>query len=344
MADYTRAYLRPDGRASLIGDSDSGQILPIVKREGDDHAYVLALAAAESREARFKVSAKTPQEVLWILGEQGVREYDSLTAPPPGHSQAFTEAGIYVLRHDDLYLLFNVSGCGLNGRGSHGHNDALSIEVSACGTPFIVDPGSYVYTADLRARHMFRSTAYHSTVQVDGVEQNTSDEQLPFVMGDEARPRAVSFETNDEFDFVVAEHDGYQRLDSPVTHRRAVRFDKRNRFWLIDDEFRGADAHEVVIRFHLNAGLKINAYNGAAALAHDPNSGARLLIQPLELKQRPHFEEQFVSRDYGEKQSSVTASWTLEASMPTKLRWLLLPLCGNEDERERLAPIQKLLK
>ena len=43
MADYTRAYLRPDGRAPLIGDSDSGQILPIVKRAGDDHAYVLAL-------------------------------------------------------------------------------------------------------------------------------------------------------------------------------------------------------------------------------------------------------------------------------------------------------------
>ena len=34
MAEYTRAYLRPDGRAPLIGDSDSGQILPIVKRDG----------------------------------------------------------------------------------------------------------------------------------------------------------------------------------------------------------------------------------------------------------------------------------------------------------------------
>src|SRR5256714_7383231 len=32
MADYARAYLRPDGRAPLIGDADSGQILPIKKR------------------------------------------------------------------------------------------------------------------------------------------------------------------------------------------------------------------------------------------------------------------------------------------------------------------------
>src|SRR5712692_8376465 len=32
MVDYVRAYLRPDGRAPLIGDTDSGQLLPIVRR------------------------------------------------------------------------------------------------------------------------------------------------------------------------------------------------------------------------------------------------------------------------------------------------------------------------
>ncbi len=150
MAEYTRAYLRPDGHAPLIGDSDSGQILPIVKRAGDDHAYVVGLAAAVFHESRLKATSAIPEEVLWILGEQGVRDYESLSVAPPAESQAFPDAGIYILRDDDLYLLFNASGCGLNGRGSHGHNDALSIEVSACGTAFIVDPGSYVYTADLQ--------------------------------------------------------------------------------------------------------------------------------------------------------------------------------------------------
>ena len=88
-------------------------------------------------------------------------------------SQAFPEAGTYIMRDRDLYLCFNASGAGINGRGSHGHNDALSIEVSAGGRAFIVDPGTYVYSADLAKRHEFRSTAYHSTVQIDGKEQNT---------------------------------------------------------------------------------------------------------------------------------------------------------------------------
>src|SRR5712692_4391622 len=201
MVDYVRAYLRPDGRAPLLGDTDSGQVLPIVRRAGDDHAYVLALGAAVFQEPHFKIKgSRAPEELLWILGEQGVRDYVSLPDAEPSESQYFPNAGICILRKDDLYLLFNASGSGVNGRGSHGHNDALSFEVSACGTAFIVDPGTYVYTADLKARHRFRSTAYHSTVEVDGVEQNTTDEQAPFIIGNEAQPRAISWESGPETD------------------------------------------------------------------------------------------------------------------------------------------------
>jgi hypothetical protein len=344
MAEYISAYLRPDGRAPLIGDLDSGQVLPIVKRAGDEHGYVLAIAATVFREPRFKMNENAPEEVLWLLGEQGVRDYGSLDLAPPGESKGFPNAGVYVLRHQDLYLLFNASDCGLKGRGSHGHNDALSIEVSAGGSAFIVDPGSYVYTANLHERHSFRSTAYHSTVQIDGVEQNTTDEQTPFVIGDEAHPRVPIWETNAEFDYAVAEHDGYQRLAQPVTHRRRVRFDKSNGFWLVEDEFTGAGVHELTARFHFNAGLEVRAHNGNSALARNPNSGARLLIQPLDLSLPPQFEEQFTSRDYGAKEFSLTACWAMETTMPCKFRWLLLPIRSGDDERERLAMAQTLMK
>src|SRR5262249_6947156 len=153
MADYVRAYLRPDGHAPLIGDSDSGQILPIVARRGDDHAYVLALCAAVFQAAALKPRAlRPPEELLWLLGAQAVRDFEALPETERPASHAFPEAGTYFLRADDLYLAFNAGGVGVNGRGSHGHNDALSVEVSACGTAFIVDPGSYLYTADLRER------------------------------------------------------------------------------------------------------------------------------------------------------------------------------------------------
>src|ERR1041385_4041676 len=140
MLVYMRAYLRPDGFAPLIGDTDSGQVLPVVRRRADDHGYLLDILKPEAQHVA---------------------------------SQAFPNAGTYLMRDGDLYLCFNASGSGINGRGSHGHNDVVSIEVSAGGRAFIVDPGTYVYSADLAKRHEFRSTAYHSTVQIDGLEQNS---------------------------------------------------------------------------------------------------------------------------------------------------------------------------
>jgi hypothetical protein len=346
MADYTRAYLRPDGSAPLIGDSDSGRILPIVKRTGDDHAYVLALAAGASgthAPGMQRAGGARTEELLWILGEQGVHNFERLPVAPPSQSQAFRDAGIYILRDNDLYLLFNASGCGLNGRGSHGHNDALSVEVSTFGTAFILDPGSYVYTADLRDRHSSRSTAYHSTAQIDNVEQNATEQQTPFVMGDEAHPRVLKWETNGEFDYVFAEHNGYRRLPQPVTHRRSIRFDKQNGYWLIEDEFTGGGKHQLATRFHFNAGLEVSAYNKTAAVARDSDTGARLLIQPLDLDETPQFEKQFTSRDYGEKKASRAANWVIEATVPRKLRWLLLPLSADEDVQGRLTEIEGLL-
>src|SRR5713226_8704020 len=336
ILDYVRAYLRPDGRAPLIGDTDSGQLLPIVRRTGDDHAYVLALGAAVFQEARFKIApARLPQELLWILGERGVRDYVGLPDAEPAQSQAFPDAGTYVLRDHDLYLLFNASGNGVNGRGSHGHNDALSIEVSACGTAFIVDPGTYVYTADLKERHLFRSTAYHSTVQVDEAEQNTTEARIPFVLGDEAHPRVLGWVSDEERDMVSAEHRGYTRLAEPVTHLRTIEFHKPQRCWLIQDELTGVGAHNFSFRFHFAPGLKTRVRADGIIEVCDKMEGARLLIVASELETEPVLESRWSSRDYGEKAPSVSVCWTVRKSAPIRAQFALVPVRADEDEGAR---------
>jgi hypothetical protein len=181
-------------------------------------------------------------------------------------------------------------------------------------------------------------------VQVDDVEQNTTNETTPFVIGDEAHPRVLDWQTNSEFDYVVAEHNGYGRLNQPVTHRRSVRFDKRNKFWLIEDEFSGAGSHKLTTRFHFNTGLDTSIYEGMAVLAHDRQSGARLLVDPLDIDEQPQFEQLFTSRDYGDKQPSTAAAWQVVAEMPLRLRWVLLPLRRPEDELERLSAVRSLLR
>jgi hypothetical protein len=338
MLYYVRSYLRPDGRAPLIGDSDSGQFFPITKRAGDDHAYLLALGAVVFEDASLKdLQLITPEELFWALGEEGVSKYRELkpTQSRPT-SQSFADAGVYILRDEDLYLVLNATGAGIHGRGSHGHNDALSIEVSACGRPFIVDPGTYLYTADLHERHRFRSTVYHSTVQIDEIEQNTIDERLLFVIGDEADPEVLSWEASSERDRVSAEHKGYARLPHPVTHRRTVTFNKRDRVWLIEDEFVGSGEHHFDVRFHFDTGLETRVLDEETVSAYDKTTGAKLFVSSLDLQQQPALEDQFVSRDYGSKQPSVSARWSVTHDVPFQLRWAILPVCSGEDETQRL--------
>jgi hypothetical protein len=363
MLGYVRAYLRPDGRAPLVGDTDSGQVLPLARRDADDHAHLLAVGAAVFKESGFKLYDEPPAEVRWLLGAEGLRAYEGLETKGPraATSAVFGHAGACVLREGDLYLMLNASGAGLKGRGAHGHNDALSIEVSACGVSFLADPGTYVYTSDLKARGLFRSTAYHSTVEIDGVEQNTTDERTPFQLGDESRPRVLDFAAGGGRDFAAAEHYGYARLAAgAVTHRRAVSLERAPRCFLVEDSFEGEGEHDFRFVFHAAPGLEVGTlgrapsaideggpsgnpeYNEAeiharqAAEIRDEATGARLLIVSLDGLENVAVEPRWSSRDYGSKHESAAAVWTLRARPPVSGRWLLVPVRTGEDLAVRL--------
>ena len=297
MLVFIRGYLRPDGLAPLVGDTDGGQVLPIEPHHANEHSYLLKIGA----EVFNDPDLNTPDE----------------------SSRAFRDAGLYIMRSGDYYLCFNASETGLNGRGSHGHNDALSIEICVHGRPFIVDPGTYVYSADLQMRHAFRSTAYHSTVKIDGQEQNTTDVNTPFVIGNEAQPRVLEWQTSDDYDKVVAEHYGYQRLPASVTHRRTVTFNKSDCSWLIEDEFFGDGEHEFETWFHFIDGLQFEV-RGTEIEARDNKQDVGLVVQALSLDQPPLLLQQHVSRDYGELFDSVSACWRVSGRV-SKLSWKIYP-------------------
>src|SRR5207253_8037599 len=82
-----------------------------------------------------------PAELLWILGERGLGDYHALPFAETAQSSAFPDAGTYICRDRDLYLLFNTNGNGMNGRGSHGHNDALKIGRASCRERMVASGG-----------------------------------------------------------------------------------------------------------------------------------------------------------------------------------------------------------
>ena len=127
------------------------------------------------------------------------------------------------------------------------------------------------------------------------------------MIGNEAQPRVLEWKTTDDFDKVVAEHYGYS-----VTHRRTVVFNKRERLWLIDDEFFGEGEHVYEARFHL--------HHGAAGLV------VSLLNHDVE----PVLESQPVSRDYGQMSDAVSMCWRI-SGRPGKLSWKICLAADNAD-------------
>ena len=340
MLQYLRRIMLPDKRMPLIGDADGSQIIPMVKHDADDTAYLLSVGAAFLNDKELKLNAAEP-EVLWLFGKDGLNILKAIDGKTEISSSAFPDAGAYVMRDGDLYLHFNANDGGVNGRGSHGHNDALSIEISAFGRPFIIDPGSYVYNLNREARHLFRSTAFHSTVMVDDDEQNTTTAELPFIMGNEARPVVDEWKVSADRDRVSSEHFGYTRLKEPISHRRTVEFDKQNQYWMIEDKLNGKGSHKFSFAFHLAPGINITEIDQTTVRASDGN-GRGLFIRVVGIDAVFEIVPAFTSRNYGHKESSSVLRWEITTNAPFTSRFIIVPSGPDENDASRLELLRRL--
>lgn len=340
MLAYLGVIMRPDNRMPLIGDADGSQIIPIIKRDADDTAYLLAVGAVFLNDKELRPSV-VESEVLWLLGQTGFDRLQTMNVKTKVNSVSFRDAGAYVMRDGDRYLYFNANDCGVNGRGSHAHNDALSIEISVFGRPFIIDPGSYAYNRDRDARHVFRSTAYHSTVMVDDEEQNTTNSNLPFIMGNEARPIVDEWNVLGEVDRVSGEHFGYTRLKEPVSHRRTIEFNQRDRYWVIEDTLIGKGTHKFSFAFHLAPGINVNDVDQITVKIGN-GENKNVFIRALDFDVKYSVVSAFASRNYGHRDSTSILKWEITTAAPLAARFIIVPSGPDENNASRLELLRRL--
>jgi uncharacterized heparinase superfamily protein len=163
---------------------------------------------------------------------------------------------------------------GMGGLGAHAHNDQLSFELSAGDQPLVVDPGSYVYTGNAAARSLFRSTGFHSTLAVDGLEQNEIRSDRPFELRDRTRAEANAWSADEDRVIFVGRHHGYEALSSPAVHVRSLTLERRLRQLVIEDTVESAGSHALEWTFplapcdvRLNPGVALATFdNGTLAI------------------------------------------------------------------------------
>jgi hypothetical protein len=351
MLDFLLAVRRPDGSVPAIGDGDGGWLLPLAPRGAGDFRGVFGAAGAYFGRGDFAWAAgDSPPEAQWLLGAEGRSVLETLPLAPPGgsSSRVFADGGYAILRDSfderGHHLIFDVGPLGCPVSSGHGHADLLSVQVSAFGEPYIVDPGTFGYAVDERSRNYFRGSAAHSTVRLDEGEQADPDGIFGWTMRPRARLRL--FLSSGSVELAEGEHHAYCRAGKGAVHRRRVLFVRKS-YWVLVDDLEGEDEaiHRVDLRFQF-APLSVTLDSSFWARA-EGRRGQALLVRcfagaPLEAEiceGRRAPMEGWISDDYGRMQPAPLLVYRALSPVPVRLVTLLFPVEDPNAPAPRVAPI-----
>jgi len=256
MLDYVASIMDVGGHVPNFGDADDAVIARLDPAEDfDPYRSLLGVGAAlfGSPELKHKAGA-CGDKARWLTGDAAAAACARLPAAAGRLpiERAYPQGGYYILgdRFEtpaEVRIVADAGRLGYLSIAAHGHADALSFVLSAGGRELLVDPGTFAYHTQKRWRDYFRGTAAHNTIRVDRQDQSVSGGN--FLWRTHAQTRVIEF-CDGPIQRLIAEHDGYTRLQDPVRHRRELRFEPAtSRLTVIDDVVcRGA--HEVELFWH----------------------------------------------------------------------------------------------
>jgi uncharacterized heparinase superfamily protein len=129
----------------------------------------------------------------------------------------FTDSGFAVLKKNDIHLINDIGKVGPDYLPGHAHADTLSFELAIKGQRIIVNSGTSEYgISNERLRQ--RSTAAHSTIEVDG--KSSSEVWSGFRVARRASVDVLDEKIDENYFLLSAEHDGYKRLTQQPIHKR----------------------------------------------------------------------------------------------------------------------------
>jgi hypothetical protein len=283
----------------------------------------LATGAVLFHRSDFKaVAADLREETIWLLGEQGIAEWDGLQCQPTALASASLQsAGLYLpaTAGPPSQLVINAIPQSQQS-GGHGHADALSVCLHSEGHALLIDPGTFEYLGDGPERDLFRSTAMHNTLRVDGVSQ--SEPAGPFDWKQPTHAKTEQWITGETFDLFAGSHDCYSRLPSPVVHRRWV-FALKSGLFLVRDFACGSGKHRLDISWHLGPEMR---FQGECLFRVKGTSGGLAVL----CADKHGWEEQ-VRKDvwspvYGQKEPITVLNFGTVATLPAEFVTLLIPL------------------
>lgn len=157
--------------------------------------------------------------------------------PAQKYTDKLYEKGGYCFMHDDreqAKLTFDVGPIGDHLLAAHGHSDLLHFTFELCGTPFIIDPGTFQYhSKDLFWRQYFRGIFAHNTISVDDRQHAFPATRMSWI--NKPVTKIVNYSSTREYTQCVAEHHAFNSRYSKTIHRRSIEMNRNNKSIIIRD-------------------------------------------------------------------------------------------------------------
>jgi Heparinase II/III-like protein/Heparinase II/III N-terminus len=276
MLDFIASCMDVGGHVPAFGDADDAVIVRFSPAP-DFNVYhsLLATGAVLFGRGDFKHKAQVfDDKSRWLLGDGAAATFATLSADSSGAHvrRRFDAGGYYILGSEletprEVRLVVDAAPLGYLAIAAHGHADALSFTLSVAGRPLLIDPGTYSYHTERPWRDHFRGTSAHNTVCVDHLDQSVSGG--PFLWNRHAATRCLAIDLGTDEQRIVAEHDGYRRLNDPVMHRREILYQRADRLVRITDQIHCAAPHAIEIFWHFAGGCRLTLDGEVASATRD---------------------------------------------------------------------------
>ncbi|MEG3754562.1 alginate lyase family protein [Psychromonas arctica] len=238
----------------MLGDQDDGYVLDLGDHVHDINA--LTDVVGYFYDDSIFASTQACESSFWLFNNRQEKINQGVLADSGLSSAAFEDSGYYLLQggkaseNNQASILMDVAELGYTAIAAHGHADALSCVVRINQHDLFVDTGTYDYFSFPEWRNHFRKTQAHNTLEIDGLDQSVMTG--PFMWESHAQASCIEWSPTDSGGTIVAAHDGYQRLASPVTHQRDVELDITQQQIIITDHVKAQAHHQVAIYFHFS--------------------------------------------------------------------------------------------
>ena len=242
-----------------------------------------------------------------------VAEQYELKTLPLSNSQLIhlAETGFFRLNLNQAVVIGDIGKVGPDYIPGHAHADTLSFELSVFGSRLIVNGGTSQYGADAE-RHRQRSTAAHSTVEVNG--ENSSEVWGGFRVARRAFP--IGLKIDKAKNRVHCGHNGYRRLKGSPIHWRTWTGSSDN--LVVTDRIEG-EFDSAVSRFHLHPDVIVKDKNSTRVVLQTATG----LITVEALGSELRIEPSIYCPEFGKRLPTNCLSIPIDetGSIQTKISW-----------------------